>query len=116
MRYFNMAEIFKEKRRRERKTALFQAYLYNQDTGNDVPEHKIPEDLMEYIVMKEPYAEIIRWILDNCGKNEYGSACGQFSDMWLDCYSDDKDIESPPSIVFRFKEVNYILYWSENQA
>jgi hypothetical protein len=114
-----MSQLYGEssnnKRSRTRVSKLFKAYVYNQDTGKAVEESVIPEDL-QYHIDIQIHKRIIEWIKEECGVNQYGGACGQFSDMWLDCYSDYQYIDDPPNVVFRFKDVNYIIYWSDNQS
>ena len=118
MRYFNMAQLFGESKKRERTriSMLFKAHLYNQDTGDTIEEWAISPELQQCIDFGDAYKQVTEWIKNNCGKTEHGFLCGQFSDMWLDCYSDDKEASDPPNISFRFENVNYILYWSHNQA
>jgi hypothetical protein len=117
MRYFNMTELFSSKKRERGVTCgLFKAWLWNLDTNKQIKEDSTNETLYDYIGTGEPGKQIKEWIKNNCGVREDGSICGQFSDMWLDCYSYEKEIVDPLSIKFTFENVNYIIYWSVNTA
>jgi len=113
-----MTELFNSKKRRVVTCGLFKAWLWNLDTNKQIKEDLINETLYDYICTGEPGKQIKEWIKNNCGvRDEDGSICGQFSDMWLDCYSYEKEkIVDPLSISFTFDNVNYIICWSVNKA